>query len=751
MRHESVASPALSDAHVETQPRQGKTWKRGQPIIFDTTGANAGVSRSFTETPAHEETRSGALSRRRLQVTGSVVDRGSANPGEPQQKVANSYGGEMERCRLMSQAQLKATAAHRAETSCERAAAQFFRAKARVIGPAQRKKRDTRGSPAAETCSRKQQADLLRRLLNRDLYRRSIPTTGAWSGPSSVRGRPSEEVEHCPAADYYSDSTRSATFRTATRGLGDLNLQALFERVIEGYSDVLNTLRDTRPDCPDLKVLWTYMTTEILNMQTDFLSAVHQYRTIARIAQCPGRVYQSEGVRWTSSSWRRRVRVYYLTSPFVEQRNFDRWSIQALWEINRTRNQQGLVMIQGGRQRRYRNEAIDKAGRDFLAFVKQRDALATHGVEKETRTKLGPVTAIIDGLEQISRDLRSIVSDRARLAHYNAPISTVHQGLHRGFQGLRGHRVNFIAKAHLAEVAVQRRILRRLTKSAVEQNLLLSGNTDAPVRSSPHSHRPLQQTLNFHGTAALNNAHLGGPGVVQPTPESLFDLGGRRFEIAEDLRKATLAASASGNIYWQYDLYQGPAGERVKVHYCRNKESSDRIAKLFLDKSVIGFDIEWKPQASAAEGTRKNVSLIQLASEERIALFHIARFGKDSSIDDLVPPNLKMVMETPDITKVGVAVKADCTRLRKFMGIEARGLLELSHLYKLIKFSTCDVKKINKSLVSLAQQVEEHLLLPMWKGEVRSSDWSQELSFQQVQCKSLHVECTLYIVTTNPP
>jgi hypothetical protein len=52
----------------------------------------------------------------------------------------------------------------------------------------------------------------------------------------------------------------------------------------------------------------------------------------------------------------------------------------------------------------------------------------------------------------------------------------------------------------------------------------------------------------------------------------------------------------------------------------QSKEASERIAKLFLDKPVIGFDIEWKPQASALEGTKKNVSLIQLASEERIAL-----------------------------------------------------------------------------------------------------------------------------------
>ena len=149
----------------------------------------------------------------------------------------------------------------------------------------------------------------------------------------------------------------------------------------------------------------------------------------------------------------------------------------------------------------------------------------------------------------------------------------------------------------------------------------------------------------------------------------------------------------------------------------------------------MGFDIEWKPQALATEGVKKNVALIQLASEERIALFHIARYWEDEKSDDLLVPTLKKIMESTTITKVGVSIKADCTRLRKFMGIDSRGLFELSHLYKLVKFSLENVKMINKKLVSLSRQVEEHLQLPLWKGEVRSSDWSQELNYEQIYCE----------------
>jgi hypothetical protein len=95
---------------------------------------------------------------------------------------------------------------------------------------------------------------------------------------------------------------------------------------------------------------------------------------------------------------------------------------------------------------------------------------------------------------------------------------------------------------------------------------------------------------------------------------------------------------------------------------------------------------------------------------------------------------LRKIMEDPKVTKVGVAIKADCTRLRKNLGIESQGLFELSHLYKLVKFSESkDTHLINKTLVSLAHQVQDHLHLPLFKGEVRGSDWSQALNMEQIK------------------
>jgi exonuclease 3'-5' domain-containing protein 2 len=212
----------------------------------------------------------------------------------------------------------------------------------------------------------------------------------------------------------------------------------------------------------------------------------------------------------------------------------------------------------------------------------------------------------------------------------------------------------------------------------------------------------------------------------------------RSFKMSEEMfRGARNAAPGSPESFWSHTLYRGPEVDgvqpKVKVHYCRRKHTTQRVLEqYFLREKILGFDIEWKPDTNRNGGIKRNVSLIQLASEDRIALCHIALYPGDK-MNDLVAPSLKAIMEDPSITKVGVAIKADCTRLRKFLDIHPRAIFELSHLYKLVKFSSSkDYKLINKKLVSLATQVQEHLHLPMFKGEVRSSDWTQTLAMDQI-------------------
>ncbi len=209
----------------------------------------------------------------------------------------------------------------------------------------------------------------------------------------------------------------------------------------------------------------------------------------------------------------------------------------------------------------------------------------------------------------------------------------------------------------------------------------------------------------------------------------------------EAFRKARKAAEETPESFWGYHMYRGPGEDgtldaKVKVHYCTSSTTTERVVKeYFLKEKILGLDLEWAKNATKTSGPRKNVSLVQLASPSRVGLFQIAAYPEK---DKLVAPSLKQLLEDPDITKIGVAIKGDCTRLSGYLDIKVRGQFELSHLYKLVKYSKSgEHALVNRRLVSLATQVQECLGLPLFKGsDVRESDWTKRLNTNQIMCKS---------------
>lgn len=193
-----------------------------------------------------------------------------------------------------------------------------------------------------------------------------------------------------------------------------------------------------------------------------------------------------------------------------------------------------------------------------------------------------------------------------------------------------------------------------------------------------------------------------------------------------------------GPKFWSHRLRKAPSGKDIIVHYCKSLKKTEEVAKYFLNDDVIGFDMEWKAQSSKSASIQNNVSLIQIANAERIALFQIALFKPAKTLEDFVSPSLQRILESPNITKAGVSIKADCTRLKNFLGINVRGVFELSHLYKLVKYGQSDPALINKRPVNLSDQVEEHFGLPLAKDDdVRCGDWTTALNYRQVQCEYL--------------
>ncbi|KAF2742196.1 ribonuclease H-like protein [Sporormia fimetaria CBS 119925] len=189
--------------------------------------------------------------------------------------------------------------------------------------------------------------------------------------------------------------------------------------------------------------------------------------------------------------------------------------------------------------------------------------------------------------------------------------------------------------------------------------------------------------------------------------------------------------TASPKQWWSHALYRGPEDHAVEVHYSRTREQSENLAKKFLHEPVVGFDMEWPFDAKKRERLQEKVSLIQVACEDKIGLFHLG-LHTGTTTDELIAPSLRKLIQGPAIVKTGVGVhNADMARLKDYFKLRPQGAFELSHLHRLISYGASEPQKVTTSLVALATLVQEHLGLPLWKGSVRCSDWSRPLSGKQ--------------------
>ncbi|CCU75585.1 part of 3prime5prime exonuclease/helicase (Wrn) [Blumeria hordei DH14] len=329
-----------------------------------------------------------------------------------------------------------------------------------------------------------------------------------------------------------------------------------------------------------------------------------------------------------------------------------------------------------------------------------------------------------------------------------------------GFKGISSHSPPTAAGAFFATSPQVRKFIN--SNSVFQKRQPIQQGNRPSNNSSSHYIKPVYKTErnvssqceflsrrkvrgNINNFKNLANYHSAIESVTtldemedpEDSTQNELPLSDSSFKITEELfRAAKNAEPETPASFWSYRLYRGPpvggVPSRPIVHYCQSSETAERVLHTyFLDQKVVGFDIEWKVDAMKFHGPRANVSLIQIASEERIALLHLALYPKN---DILVPPSLRKLLVNPNISKVGVAIKSDCTRIKNHLNVDAQGIFELSHLFRLVKFfQTENQNLINRKLVSLAKQVQEHLHLPLSKNvDIRSSDWSSKLDTPQI-------------------
>lgn len=143
--------------------------------------------------------------------------------------------------------------------------------------------------------------------------------------------------------------------------------------------------------------------------------------------------------------------------------------------------------------------------------------------------------------------------------------------------------------------------------------------------------------------------------------------------------------------HWSHFLFRGPAGQKVIVHHCYSLEDSERIAQMFLNEPIVGFDTGWPTAGSGPPGLelplKQRISSIQLACEDKVAIFHIDLIPGET-VNELIAPSLRKIIESPRYAKAGVGVlECDFRRLRRFFRLWPRGAFELTYLHYVLNYA----------------------------------------------------------------
>jgi ribonuclease D len=149
-----------------------------------------------------------------------------------------------------------------------------------------------------------------------------------------------------------------------------------------------------------------------------------------------------------------------------------------------------------------------------------------------------------------------------------------------------------------------------------------------------------------------------------------------------------------------------------KIHVITTDEQLHAIAGTLESIKEFGFDTETRP--SFKKGESYPVALLQLATNTDayiIRLKHIKHFEI-----------IKNIFESPDVLKVGAAIKDDLKNLQKKFHFKPHGFIELQTVAK-----TKNLKNIG-----LKGMTEEVLQATITKGP-KTTNWeAQELTEKQI-------------------
>jgi ribonuclease D len=138
------------------------------------------------------------------------------------------------------------------------------------------------------------------------------------------------------------------------------------------------------------------------------------------------------------------------------------------------------------------------------------------------------------------------------------------------------------------------------------------------------------------------------------------------------------------------------------IHVVENPEDLEKALDYLLKQTILGFDTETRP--AFKKGQTFPVSLLQLSTSDQAFLFRINKTG--------LPAGLIKVLASPNILKIGVAIRDDIKILQKIAAFKPSGFIELQDLVKTYGIENFSLKKL--SAIVLGFKISKSQRLTNW-------------------------------------
>lgn len=138
------------------------------------------------------------------------------------------------------------------------------------------------------------------------------------------------------------------------------------------------------------------------------------------------------------------------------------------------------------------------------------------------------------------------------------------------------------------------------------------------------------------------------------------------------------------------------------IHVIENPKDLGYALEYLNSQDIIGFDTETRP--AFRKGQTYPVSLLQLSTSEQAFLFRINKIG--------LPIGLVKILASPEILKIGVAIRDDIKILQRIVPFKPSGFIELQDLVKSYGIENFSLKKL--SAIILGFRISKSARLTNW-------------------------------------